>query len=179
MTTNTEQALREALQAVIAAHEAGMQELGERMRAANQKTLTVQGQAAIAAFDAIEQARQALALPTASPVDEQGLPPLPEPTYIYHDAPQGEDALFVFEYSGAVDEGCPKCKRLYTADQMRDYARAALQSSTYVRDAVLAEREACAKVCERIDLEYEGDDVQATWCAAAIRARSETSTGAA
>lgn len=34
------------------------------------------------------------------------------------------------------------------------------------------EREACAKVCERIDLEYEGEDVQATWCAAAIRARS-------
>ena len=35
------------------------------------------------------------------------------------------------------------------------------------------EREACAKVCEDIDTEYEGEDVLATWCAAAIRARSE------
>jgi hypothetical protein len=36
-----------------------------------------------------------------------------------------------------------------------------------------AEREACAKVCEDIDTEYEGEDVLATWCAAAIRARGE------
>ena len=34
-----------------------------------------------------------------------------------------------------------------------------------------AEREACAKVCEDIDTEYEGEDVLATWCAAAIRTR--------
>ena len=34
-----------------------------------------------------------------------------------------------------------------------------------------AEREACAKVCDDIDVEYEGEDVLATWCAAAIRAR--------
>ena len=37
----------------------------------------------------------------------------------------------------------------------------------------LEEREACAKVCEDIDTEYEGEDVLATWCAAAIRARGE------
>jgi len=36
-----------------------------------------------------------------------------------------------------------------------------------------AEREACAKVCEDIDAEYDGEDVLATWCAAAIRARGE------
>jgi len=36
-----------------------------------------------------------------------------------------------------------------------------------------AEREACAKVCEDIDTEYEGQDVLATWCAAAIRARGQ------
>ena len=36
-----------------------------------------------------------------------------------------------------------------------------------------AEREACAKVCEDIDTEYEGQDVLATWCAAAIRARGK------
>jgi hypothetical protein len=35
------------------------------------------------------------------------------------------------------------------------------------------ERNACAKVCEDIDTEYEGEDVLATWCAAAIRARGE------
>ena len=34
------------------------------------------------------------------------------------------------------------------------------------------EREACAKACEDIDTEYEGQDVLATWCAAAIRART-------
>ena len=38
---------------------------------------------------------------------------------------------------------------------------------------VAAEREACAKVCEDIDAEYDGEDVLATWCAAAIRARGE------
>ena len=38
---------------------------------------------------------------------------------------------------------------------------------------VVSEREACARVCEDIDTEYEGQDVLATWCAAAIRARSE------
>ena len=37
------------------------------------------------------------------------------------------------------------------------------------------EREECAKLCEDIDTEYEGEDVLAlaTWCAAAIRARGE------
>lgn len=35
------------------------------------------------------------------------------------------------------------------------------------------EREVCAKVCEDIDAEYEGEDVLATWCAEAIRARGQ------
>ena len=35
------------------------------------------------------------------------------------------------------------------------------------------EREACAKVCDDIDTEYEGEDVLATWCAAAIRVRGQ------
>ncbi len=42
-----------------------------------------------------------------------------------------------------------------------------------VKAAVAAEREACAKVCENIDAEYDGEDVLATWCAAAIRARGQ------
>jgi hypothetical protein len=40
-----------------------------------------------------------------------------------------------------------------------------------IRWAIKQEREACAKVCEKIDEEYEGEDVLATWCASAIRAR--------
>ena len=39
-----------------------------------------------------------------------------------------------------------------------------------------SEREACAKVCEDIDTEYEGEDVLATWCATAIRARGDNGT---
>ena len=35
------------------------------------------------------------------------------------------------------------------------------------------EREACAKLCENIDTEYDGEEVLATWCAAVIRARGE------
>ena len=37
--------------------------------------------------------------------------------------------------------------------------------------AVNGEREACAKVCDDINAEYGGEDVLATWCAKAIRAR--------
>ncbi len=40
-----------------------------------------------------------------------------------------------------------------------------------IAEAVSAEREACAKVCEDMDDEYKGEDVLATWCAKAIRAR--------
>ena len=40
-----------------------------------------------------------------------------------------------------------------------------------IAEAVSAEREACAKVCEDMDDEYNGEDVVATWCAKAIRAR--------
>jgi len=40
-----------------------------------------------------------------------------------------------------------------------------------VQMAVLNERKECAKLCEKIDKEYEGEDVLATWCAEAIRAR--------
>ena len=41
-----------------------------------------------------------------------------------------------------------------------------------IAEAVAKEREACAKVCDDIDAEYEGEDVLATWCSQAIRARS-------
>jgi hypothetical protein len=42
-----------------------------------------------------------------------------------------------------------------------------------IEERIRNEREACAKVCEDIDTEYEGEDVLATWCAAAIRARGQ------
>lgn len=37
--------------------------------------------------------------------------------------------------------------------------------------AIAEENEACAKVCDDIDVEYGGEDVQATWCSNIIRAR--------
>jgi len=40
-----------------------------------------------------------------------------------------------------------------------------------IAEAVSAEREACAIVCEDMDDEYKGEDVLATWCAKAIRNR--------
>jgi hypothetical protein len=42
---------------------------------------------------------------------------------------------------------------------------------------VKREREACAKLCEDIDNEYEGEDELAAWCAAAIRARRQQENG--
>ena len=37
-----------------------------------------------------------------------------------------------------------------------------------------AEREACAKVCDDVNNEYDGEEVSASWIAAAIRARGNT-----
>ena len=66
-------------------------------------------------------------------------------------------------WAGQLFQDGPKCE-VYTADQMRAYAEA----------AVKAEREACAKLCEA---RYMGDnnreDMEARACAAAIRARGE------
>ena len=45
---------------------------------------------------------------------------------------------------------------------------------TRIDEAVKAERVACVKVCDDLDIEYDGEDVLATWCAKAIRARSNT-----
>jgi len=40
-----------------------------------------------------------------------------------------------------------------------------------IEEAILMEREACAKLCEAVDAAHEGDYVLAKWCATAIRAR--------
>lgn len=51
----------------------------------------------------------------------------------------------------------------------------AIQGHASTRDAlrwaIQQEREACAKMCEYLDAEYEGEDMLGTWCAATIRAR--------
>jgi len=38
--------------------------------------------------------------------------------------------------------------------------------------AQAAEREACAKVCDEVHREYDGEEVSASWIATAIRART-------
>ena len=40
--------------------------------------------------------------------------------------------------------------------------------------AAAAEREACAKVCDEINNDYDGEEVSASWIATAIRARGTT-----
>jgi len=63
-------------------------------------------------------------------------------------------------YQQVIDEDC--ANPLYRFAELVEAA------------AVAREREACAKLCESIDAEYEGEDVLATWCAKAIRARGNT-----
>ena len=45
-----------------------------------------------------------------------------------------------------------------------------------IAQAVEAEREACAKVCDEVNREYDGEEVSASWVAAAIRARGTHDT---
>lgn len=77
---------------------------------------------------------------SAAPVpQEDALPALPDPAYIYHPESGTEgaddwvsDDLFEFALSGAVDEGCTSCIRLYTKEALQDYARAALAARPVV-----------------------------------------------
>jgi len=66
------------------------------------------------------------------------------------------------------DEEIESFARLVRNDVFNKYTHLWL---TRIKGAVKAEREACAKVCDDIDAEYGGEDVLATWCAKAIRAR--------
>ena len=45
---------------------------------------------------------------------------------------------------------------------------------TFVELVAAAEREACAKVCDEINNDYDGEEVSASWIATAIRARGTT-----
>ncbi len=40
-------------------------------------------------------------------------------------------------------------------------------------NGIKTEREACAKVCDEVNKEYDGEEVSASWIAAAIRARGD------
>ena len=60
-------------------------------------------------------------------------------------------------------------KRLEALRQALD--KPEIDPQALVEMAVLAEREACVKICEDINIEFAGEDVLATWCARAIRAR--------
>ena len=45
---------------------------------------------------------------------------------------------------------------------------------TFVELVAAAEREACAKVCDEINNDYDEEEVSASWIATAIRARGTT-----
>lgn len=68
--------------------------------------------------------------------DKQDLPPLPDPKFIFHSADDSsEEALFEFSVNGAVDEGCDRCERLYSADQVREAQLEAIRSHEAERGA--------------------------------------------
>ena len=73
------------------------------------------------------------------------------------------------EFCEAGTEGVPieMLERFAQLIENAAFKRWAAQTKLAVED----EREACANVCDDIDTEYGGEDVPATWCARAIRAR--------
>lgn len=120
---SNEQKLREALQAVIAAHDACMRELGEQMRTANLTNIRIEGQAVIDAFATIEQARQALA--TTDP-DPTGMPELPEPDSYEFQHEETGNTMFVDrqQVEWGFEKNNPRLQKIagaYTTSQMRAY----------------------------------------------------------
>ena len=51
---------------------------------------------------------------------------------------------------------------------------AAYQLEAFAKLVAEHEREACAKVCDEINNDYDGEEVSASWIATAIRARGTT-----
>lgn len=76
-----------------------------------------------------------------------------------------DDLMRLALEAGAKPHSNPDCWGIFTISH-DDVER-------FAAFVMLYEREKCAKVCEDIDAEYEGEDVSATWCAKAIRARGE------
>ena len=85
-----------------------------------------------------------------------------------------EAGLEGFRYTSMIPEAewqmLERFAKLIRNDYSNKHAQLWLKR---IDEAIQAEREACAKVCDDIDTEYNGEDVLATWCAQAIRARGE------
>lgn len=94
---------------------------------------------------------------TTLPAELEAL--MPEPTYIYHAAADGEDDLFEVAVSGRVE--CESCTLLYTADQMREAILAATERAAKLAEAA---RDAAPVYRDEYDICNE--------LAAAIRART-------
>ncbi len=60
---------------------------------------------------------------------------------------------------------------MHKLGRQKEMARQALEQPSDIDAAIKAENEACAKVCEELEPKFLGDDVLATECADAIRAR--------
>jgi hypothetical protein len=60
------------------------------------------------------------------------------------------------------------------ADEREEFQRWFDAVTAQHKQEILAEREACAKVCDEVHREYDGEEVSASWIAAAIRARGNT-----
>jgi hypothetical protein len=72
------------------------------------------------------------------------------------------------------DEIIEMANKAYAIDDGKPLHPSALfHLEIFAKLVAAKEREACAKVCDDIDAEYEGEDVLATWCSNAIRARGE------
>ncbi len=79
-----------------------------------------------------------------------------------------------FGFQGGFIEEFVAFAHLVAANATEEANATANASWTLMCKKMVAfEREACAKVCDDIDTEYQGEDVLATWCAKAIRARGE------
>jgi hypothetical protein len=68
------------------------------------------------------------------------------------------------EWSGAPLDRLEQLVALVRADERDKWMERA-------HIMILGEREACAKVCDEVNCEYDGEEVSASWVAAAIRNR--------
>lgn len=106
-------------------------------------------------YERVEQeiAQLEASAPSGTETSDRNPPaqPLPDPKYIYHGSDvDGEDDLFVFAESGAVDVRengslCQSCERLYTEQQVRELLAVRGVALFAPRHPTLAESEAAGK----------------------------------
>jgi hypothetical protein len=96
--------------------------------------------------------------------------------YTPEDQPQIMEAITAIKQALAA----PDLKaELEATNRQVEILSDALAESRREVDALVAlaradEREACARVCDEVNREYDGEEVSASWVATAIRARGET-----